>query len=86
MLGMRIAIEYHGTQHFRPVDFFGGREAHAKQLQRDQKKAAACKKNGVILLIFTEHHSDTFIENKNRKAISKIKKSNQCKSKKPVMC
>lgn len=45
-----IAIEYDGEQHFRPVDFFGGKEKFKKQLNHDRTKDEFCKNNGITLL------------------------------------
>jgi len=49
-----IAIEYHGLQHFEPVDFFGGQEAFEKNVQRDKKKANLAKRHKVKLFVVTE--------------------------------
>ena len=50
----KIAVEYHGRQHFEPVEFFGGKEAFHNTVERDKKKANLSKKHGVKLLIVTE--------------------------------
>lgn len=42
-----VAIEYQGEQHDRPVEFFGGKEAFWKNVERDRKKLSICKRNGV---------------------------------------
>lgn len=52
-----IAIEYHGRQHFEPVDFFGGEEAFVRTVERDNRKKALSRENGVELLIVTETES-----------------------------
>jgi len=44
-------IEYHGQQHFRSVDVFGGEKAYASQQKRDEIKAEFCHKNGIKLEI-----------------------------------
>ena len=36
--GSSIAIEYHGEQHFRPVEYFGGKENFEKIKYRDSVK------------------------------------------------
>lgn len=43
-------IEYDGEQHFKPVEFFGGKEAFQKQQERDRKKNKWCKENNIPLL------------------------------------
>ncbi len=50
----KIAVEYHGLQHFEPVEFFGGQETFKKTVERDARKLALSKKNGVKLFIITE--------------------------------
>jgi hypothetical protein len=47
---VNAAIEYQGEQHDRPVEFFGGAEAHALTAERDQRKAALCITHGVRLI------------------------------------
>lgn len=59
---LKIAVEYHGTQHFQPVEYFGGKKAYKQQVARDQEKAKKCKDNGVRLIIFTERDSDSVIK------------------------
>ncbi|WP_370476965.1 hypothetical protein [Tamlana flava] len=46
---IRTAIEYHGTQHDEPVDFFGGKDAFEKNQERDELKRKKCKLNKVSL-------------------------------------
>lgn len=71
----KIAVEYHGRQHFEPVEFFGGKEAFHKSVERDKRKANLSKRHGVKLLIVTEtdNHDDIVqkIENivKKRKVL-----------------
>ena len=50
----KIAVEYHGKQHFEPVEFFGGEEAFQKTVERDKRKVDLSKRHGVKLLIVTE--------------------------------
>lgn len=45
-----IAIEYQGEQHDRPIEFFGGVEAFKKNVERDRRKLAICKRNGVRVI------------------------------------
>lgn len=47
----KIAIEYHGKQHFEPVDFFGGEESFEKQKERDLRKIKLAEFNGCKLII-----------------------------------
>lgn len=48
--GRRLAIEYQGVQHSRPVDHFGGQEAFEAQQKRDANKRALCAANGMRLM------------------------------------
>lgn len=63
----KIAVEYHGKQHFEPVEFFGGEEAFRNSVERDRRKATLSKKHSVELLIVTEadNHDDIVREIKN---------------------
>lgn len=47
---LRVAIEYQGEQHDKPVEYFGGVEAFKKTLSRDKKKMRLCKQNGIALI------------------------------------
>lgn len=47
---LQVGIEYHGEQHYRPIEHFGGRKALRATRVRDKRKAEACKKNGVVLV------------------------------------
>lgn len=49
-----VAVEYQGEQHDRPVEFFGGEEAFRKNVERDRKKLAKCKRNGVRVVYVRE--------------------------------
>lgn len=48
-----IAIECQGVQHFKEFEFFGGKEAFEKQLERDAEKKRLCEENSIKLLYFT---------------------------------
>ena len=47
---LKIGIEYQGTQHDKPVEFFGGQKAFDENLKRDARKRQLCKENGVKLI------------------------------------
>lgn len=53
----RIAVEYHGEQHFRPVEIFGGEEGFRNTRERDTRKGKLCASNNVKLLIATSNDS-----------------------------
>jgi len=50
----RVAVEYHGKQHFEPVEFFGGEEAFKDTQERDARKERLCKQHSVALFVVTE--------------------------------
>jgi hypothetical protein len=45
-----LAFEYHGEQHYRPIEFFGGELGHNATVERDARKRTACRKAGVVLI------------------------------------
>ena len=47
---LNVAIEYQGTQHDKPVDFFGGEKAFKENQKRDKKKRELCLKHNVRLI------------------------------------
>ena len=47
----KIGIEFHGEQHFRAVDFFGGEEVFEKTIERDKRKIELFSENGASLII-----------------------------------
>ena len=63
----KIAVEYHGRQHFEPVEFFGGKEVFHETVERDKRKAKLAKRHGIKLLIVTEadNHDDIVQEINN---------------------
>lgn len=50
----KIAVEYHGSQHFEPVEFFGGEDSYKKTLERDLRKSKIAQENGVKLIVVKE--------------------------------
>lgn len=44
---LKIAIEYHGPQHFEAMEHYGGAEALEATKKRDALKRAACERKGV---------------------------------------
>lgn len=46
-----ILIEFHGIQHYVPIDFFGGKTAHIDTLKRDEIKRSLADKNGIPLIV-----------------------------------
>jgi len=46
----KIAIEFQGAQHIRPVDYFGGEKAFKQQKKRDERKVNLCQENNCQLI------------------------------------
>ncbi|AHX59336.1 hypothetical protein B224_0071 [Aeromonas media WS] len=49
-----IAVEFHGEQHFRAIDFFGGEIAFQENQRRDRRKEQLAKQNGTTLFVVTK--------------------------------
>ena len=49
-----IGIEYQGTQHYKPIDFFGGQEAFEKTVDRDIRKMNLCEIHNCYLIYVEE--------------------------------
>jgi hypothetical protein len=54
---VRVALEYQGPQHDRPVDFFGGEEQLRQTKKRDSAKLKKCIEAGVILIYVREGYA-----------------------------
>jgi hypothetical protein len=49
---LQTAIEYHGEQHYIPIDRFGGADKFAEAQLRDKTKARLCRQNNIKLIIW----------------------------------
>ena len=69
-----IAIECHGEQHFKPINFFGGYESFLKYQKRDIIKYELCKEHGIKILYFSDDEYEYFdkIYNDENKLIKYI--------------
>jgi hypothetical protein len=47
---IRVAMEYQGQQHDKPVEFFGGEKAFKENKRRDELKKQKCNENNVVLI------------------------------------
>jgi hypothetical protein len=47
---LSLALEYMGEQHYRPIEYFGGKEGFEATIARDKRKAEICNKAGVNLI------------------------------------
>ena len=52
---LNIGIEYQGLQHHEPVEYFGGKEALQKNLERDARKRKLCEINNCFLICVNEN-------------------------------
>jgi hypothetical protein len=59
---LKIAIEYNGEQHFKPMKHFGGEEGFKKNQERDLRKRELAKKHGVKVI---EWNYDKSVTKKN---------------------
>jgi len=57
---LNVGIEYHGKQHFEPVNFFGGEKAFIATKKRDSNKKRKCTVANVKLIIIQEGYD--FVE------------------------
>ncbi len=57
---LKLAIEYQGEQHSRPVGRFGGEEGFKKVQNADRIKRELCESNGIDLIYF--HHFESLDE------------------------
>lgn len=66
ILELKVAIEYQGEQHFKPVDVFGGEQHFIDQKKRDELKAQLSKTHGVKLIYvnYWEDISEELIHSK----------------------
>lgn len=67
----KIAFEYQGEQHFKPIDFFGGQKGLDKRKALDLKKKNKCKRHSVNLIEF--HYSEKISVNS---ILHKLKENN----------
>jgi len=51
----RIGIEYQGIQHYKPIKYWGGKEALEKVRKRDKKKKRLCSVEKISLVYFDYH-------------------------------
>ena len=54
----KLAVEYQGDQHYRPLDIYGGESSFKKQKERDTLKKKICENNGILLLEFSYNKNE----------------------------
>lgn len=69
---LKIAIEYQGEQHFKPVEYFGGEESFKKVQIRDKEKRKLSKEKGVKLVYinYWDDVTESMVKEKIDKAIN----------------
>ena len=63
----KILIEYQGQQHYKAIDFFGGKEALIQQKKRDRIKKRYARKRNIKLIIISYKkfsHIDNILKRK----------------------
>lgn len=50
---LKLAIEYQGEQHFKPIDFWGGVESLKASQKRDENKREVCERHGIVITYFS---------------------------------
>ena len=55
--GLRLALEYQGPQHDKPMDYFGGQEAFKNQQKRDRGKFNLCRRHGIKIIYAREGYN-----------------------------
>lgn len=60
---LKLAFEYNGQQHYRPIEAWGGSEALARQQENDHRKAYLCDADEVTLVVikYTEPLSESHV-------------------------
>lgn len=48
-----VAIECQGEQHFKPIEYFGGKEKYDTQVKNDLEKFELCKQNGINIKYYS---------------------------------
>lgn len=63
---LKLAFEYQGQQHFRPIDFFGGEQVYIEQVKRDKLKKKLCENRNIslIYIFYNEKLSKKLIQQK----------------------
>lgn len=59
---LRIAVEHHGAQHYRPMPHWTGTEGLERQLLHDHLRRQFCKVNGILLIEIRELGIRTSLE------------------------
>lgn len=64
-------VEYHGKQHYEPIDYFGGEKEYRKRVKLDGIKEKYCEQNKIPLIVIPYYEEGT--ENYLKKELNKLK-------------
>lgn len=68
-----LVIEYDGEQHFKPVEFFGGKKSYELRHKHDLIKDDYCKQKGISILRIPYTITDEYIDSKIQKQLNNFK-------------
>ena len=68
-----LILEYDGEQHFKSVDYFGGKEELRDTQYRDSLKDKYCKENNIPFIRFNYKQSENDITDLLLKQLKKMK-------------
>lgn len=69
---LKLAIEYQGQQHYKPISLFGGEEGFLQTQKRDKLKSKLCAENGISLVFFQYDETITrkLVETRIKRALT----------------
>lgn len=67
--GKKLIIEFHGEQHYRPIDYFGGEETFKDLQFRDSFKRSLAREYGIPIIEFNYRHQTSLTPEEFERAI-----------------
>jgi len=69
---LKLATEYQGQQHYKPISLFGGEEGFLQTQKRDKLKSKLCAENGISLVFFQYDETITrkLVETRIKRALT----------------
>lgn len=64
---LKLAFEFHGKQHFKPIEAWGGEKEYIRIRRRDQFTRFYCGQHGVTLVEIDGRHLTVIPKNRNRR-------------------
>lgn len=81
---LNISIECQGGQHFKSIEWFGGKEGFLEQQKSDKMKKILCEEHGIKILYFTHEDYKLFLGEQLIKSTNELlKKIKEYKKEKP---